>query len=152
MEQREGRGHYGAKLIIYQCPECSGFWVDGESAMAISRDSAIEVESDVSLEDISTEPREISAFCPRCETNLMEETGGRLPEGLHIDYCSSCHGFWFDKGEMMIYKSYMEEKRKKFNQHEAEKRSKRKASYSPNTTHELVLNFLNTKVSPRGFF
>ena len=151
MTQREVRGHYGAKLMVFQCPECSGFWVDGKVVIAISRDSAIDVESDVSIEEISTESRDIPAFCPRCETHLMEQTGGTLPRGLHIDYCRGCHGYWFDKGELMVYKSYLEEKRKKFSQREEEKRKRRKDRF-PETTQGLLLKFLNTRVSRGAFF
>ncbi len=150
MEQREARGHYGAKLSIFQCPECFGIWVDGEAVTAISRDSALEAEADVSIEDISTEPRQIAAFCPRCETNLMEQTGGGLPKGLHVDFCTGCHGYWFDKGELMIFKTYQEEKRRQFRASEEERRRKQKISL-PATTPERVLKFLNTKIGPDFF-
>jgi Zn-finger nucleic acid-binding protein len=151
MDQCEASGHYGAKLIIFQCPQCSGFWVDGKVVIAVSHDSAVEAEADVSIQDIATEPREIAAYCPRCETYLMEQTGGGLPRGLRIDYCTGCHGYWFDKGELMIYKTYQEEKRKRFKQQEAEKRAKKK-DYFPASTPGVVLKFLNTNVSHRGLF
>ena len=153
MEQREAKGHYGAKLRIFQCPECLGFWVDGEVVIALSHESALSAEVDVDFEDISTEPREIGAFCPRCETYLMEQTGGGLPKGLRIDYCEQCQGFWFDKGEMMIYKSHIENKRKAFAGREEEKR-RRKARLSasaPASNASLVLNLLNTKIHRIGF-
>ncbi len=124
LEQREAAGHYGAKLSLFQCPECSGIWVDKDAVFAVSRDSALDLESDVDLDDIVTEPREAAEFCPRCGVYLTEQTGGGLPKGLRLDYCNNCHGFWFDKGELMIYKSYLEEKRKKFSQSEAEKRER----------------------------
>jgi len=126
MERHEAVGHYGAKLTLFQCPECSGIWVDSKLVAAITRESALEVEADVEFEEISTEPREGAAFCPRCEINLMEQTGGGMPKGLRIDYCSGCHGFWFDKGELMIYKSYLEKKRQKFSKSEEEKRRRKK--------------------------
>ncbi len=148
MNGQEGRGHYGAKLEIYQCPECLGLWVDGKVVIALSHESALRAETDVDFDEISTEPREIAAFCPRCETYLMEQTGGGLPEGLRIDYCAQCRGFWFDKGELMIYKSYIKNKREAFKKSEKEKR-KRKARTSaplPSSNAALVLRFLNTNV------
>ncbi len=147
MDRREAEGHYGAKLFIFQCPECLGLWVDGEVVTALSHDSAVEAETDVDFEDISTEPREIAAFCPRCETNLMEQSGGGLPQGLHVDYCRGCNGFWFDKGELMIYKSHVENKRKKFRDREQEKRRKKASqARSPASGAGMVLRFLNTKI------
>ena len=127
MQQRGAESHVGVKLIIFQCPECSGVWVDGDVVFRVSRDSAVEVEDDVEFEEISTEPREVAAFCPRCEANLLEQTGGGLPEGLHLDYCTGCHGFWFDKGELMIYKSYQEKKRQRMRQGEKDRGAKKKA-------------------------
>jgi Zn-finger nucleic acid-binding protein len=120
MEQHEVKGHYGAKFVLFQCPECSGIWVDSDVIFAISRDSAVGVESDVNFDEISRQPRDEPRLCPRCAINLTEETGGTTPQGLRIDCCPTCHGFWFDKGELMIYKSYLEEKRQKFQKREAE--------------------------------
>ena len=145
MEDREAEGHYGAKLIIFQCPECSGIWVDGEVGVGISRDSAVEIESAVDFEEISTEPREIAAMCPRCEIHLMEQSGGGLPEGLHIDYCNGCHGFWFDKGELMIYKSHQEKKRQNFKKRETAK-GRSKARLSAPTTAGLLFEVLSKEI------
>ncbi len=150
MERRKARSHYGVPLVIFQCPDCSGLWVDRETVTAISRDSALEVESDVRIEEISTAPRNMAAFCPRCETYLVEQTGGGLPKGLRIDYCTTCHGYWFDKGELMIYKTYQEEKRKRFRESEEEKETVRESAF-PSTRAERVLRFLSTEITPRGF-
>lgn len=147
MGQREAKGHYGAALFIFQCPECLGLWVDGETVTALSHDSALQAEADVDFSEISTEPSEIEVLCPRCEVHLMEQTGGGLPTGLHIDYCKGCNGFWFDKGELMIYKSHIENKRKKFKKREEEKRKRRAvASRQPASDAGTVLSFLNRKI------
>lgn len=147
MDQREGRGHYGAMMFIFQCPECLGLWVDGNVVTALSHDSALEAEAEVDFADISIEPREIATFCPRCKINLVEQTGGGLPKDLRIDYCKGCNGFWFDKGELMIYKSHIENKRKKFSEREEQKRRKRAAqSRLPATDAAMVLRFLNMKI------
>ena len=131
MEEHEVKSHYGAKLLLFHCPQCSGIWVDKNVAFAVSRDSAVEVESDVGLEEISTKPREGPILCPRCAACLTEQTGGGLPKGLRVDYCTGCHGFWFDKGELMIYKSYLEEKRKQSLQRlkASEEEQRRKRQY-----------------------
>ena len=141
MKQREGKGHYGAKLSVFQCPECSGLWVDGEVVVALSHDSALAVEDHVEFEEISMEPRELRVFCPRCEAPLMEQSGGRLPKGLHIDFCNGCHGYWFDKGELMIYKSYLEKRRQTSRQLMAKDRERnerlRRARLATSTHHPV---------------
>jgi Zn-finger nucleic acid-binding protein len=75
-----------------------------------------------------------------------------MPSGLHVDFCTGCHGFWFDKGELMIYESFLEKKRQRFRKSEEEKRArKRQLEQMPVTASEIVLKFLNTNVQ-RGFF
>jgi Zn-finger nucleic acid-binding protein len=129
MQEREAWGHYGAKLLLYQCPTCRGLWLDQDVVFAVSRDSALEAETEVALDEISIQRREAALYCPRCEVFLTEHSGGGLPPGLHIDYCTTCQGFWFDKGELMLYKSYLEKKRGKSKQRliedEARKRKER---------------------------
>jgi Zn-finger nucleic acid-binding protein len=113
LKQLEAKDHYGFKLFLFKCTTCSGIWVDGIGKIIsrLGRDSAVEVDSDTDYEEMATEPREIAAACPRCESHLLEElTGKHLPEGLHIDYCTKCHGFWFDEGELALYKNHIEEK------------------------------------------
>ena len=145
MQQHEGRGHYGANLVVFQCPVCSGIWTDGTVVGALSRDSALQAEAEVDFEEISSEPRQVAALCPRCETNLMEQTGGGMPGGLRIDYCLGCHGFWFDKGELMIYKSYQEKKRQNLKKREAAK-GRSKPRLSTPATGGLLLEVLTRDV------
>jgi Zn-finger nucleic acid-binding protein len=148
MDQHEARGHYGTRLFMFQCPECFGIWLDGETVGAISHDSAIEAEVDVDFGEISTVPRTIGIFCPRCEINLVEQVGGGLPEGLHIDYCTSCNGYWFDRGELMIYKSHIENKRKALKDQEDKKRAKALAPRAARGPEGKVLRFLTRELEP----
>lgn len=37
--------------------------------------------------------------CPRCQQTLDHVNA----EGLELDYCASCHGVWFDKGEVRAF-------------------------------------------------
>lgn len=141
MEQEQASGHYGAKLSVFHCSSCSGIWVDRDVVFAISGESAIEIEPDIEIEDVVTEPREVPIYCPRCEVYLTEQTGPELPSGLRIDYCSACHGFWFDKGELMIYKTYLEEKRTKNKERlrESEKKAQERKKRQKQLERELGL-------------
>ena len=131
MQQREAKGHYGASLPLFQCPSCSGLWVDGRVVRGMSYDSAVGVEADIDFEEIMKEPRKTELICPRCESILMEQTGGGLPQGLHIDYCTVCEGYWFDKSELMIYKSYLEKKRQEARHREEHVRRKKERTGWP---------------------
>ena len=131
MQHREGKGHYGANLPLFQCPSCYGLWVDGRVVRGMSYDSAVGVEPDVDFEEIIAEPRKTELSCPRCESKLMEQTGGGLSQGLHIDYCAVCEGYWFDKGELMIYKSHIEKKRQNLKSHEEQMRRQKERTGWP---------------------
>jgi Zn-finger nucleic acid-binding protein len=122
MQQRQGKGHYGANLPLFQCSICEGLWIDGRVVGSMSHDSALETEQDVDFGEIVTEPRRTELVCPRCESKLMEQTGKGLPRDLHIDFCEVCDGYWFDKGELMVYKTFLEKKRQNFKQAEEKAR------------------------------
>lgn len=125
MQQLEGKGYYGAKLPLFQCSECEGLWIDGRVVSSMSYDSALETEQDVDFGEIVTEPRTTELVCPRCESKLIEQTGKGLPHDLHIDFCKVCDGYWFDKGELMVYKTFLEKKRQKLKQSEETARRER---------------------------
>ena len=74
---------------------------------------------------IATQPRDDFRGCPQCRTALEEITGGQVPDGLHIDTCHTCYGLWFDRGELLIYKSGLEAKRKTMRTKEIEASRKR---------------------------
>lgn len=131
MQQHQARGHYGASLIMFQCPSCAGLWLDGRVARGMSYDSALETDGDSDFEEIIMEPRKTNLVCPGCESMLMEQSGGGLPAGLHIDFCAVCEGYWFDKGELMIYKSYLEKKRQKTRRDEEQLRRKKESTGWP---------------------
>jgi Zn-finger nucleic acid-binding protein len=125
MNDRTAKSHYGRPVSVSQCPGCAGIWIDGPVVFTLSRDSAVEVDSETRIEEIATEPREVSIYCPRCEIPLNEQTGSGLPKGLRIDYCGTCDGFWFDKGELMIYKAYLESRRQSMRARDAKEREHR---------------------------
>jgi len=88
---------------VYQCAKCSGIWVDRDTVIRLTHALALKADTALEFKDMRTQPRQISLTCPRCAKLLTEHTGGRLPSGLHIDYCNACYGFWFDKGELAAY-------------------------------------------------
>jgi Zn-finger nucleic acid-binding protein len=126
MAKIDATGHFGMKLFLFRCPNCSGIWTDNKVIFRLDLESALEIEPDVEWEEISTTPREKSLSCPRCRNPLIEQTGVGLPKGLRIDSCMNCGGFWFDKGELMIYKSYLEKRRDKVRKKLEEENAHRK--------------------------
>jgi MFS transporter, PAT family, beta-lactamase induction signal transducer AmpG len=43
--------------------------------------------------------------CPACENELVEKS---YRGDIHVDECVSCHGVWFDKGELDAYRTAVE--------------------------------------------
>lgn len=87
-------------LEVDLCPRCGGLWLDrGE----ITRAARLP-ESEISrlrglLLDSSGPPPLASTHlvpCPACSGSLAEVLLGNV----HVDYCSSCHGIFLDRGEL----------------------------------------------------
>lgn len=84
-------------IAVSKCGKCSGIWLDhGEVESLIG-----EVTAD-SAEEKETVPEGTAApgTCPRCRVALKR--WGNRPEklkDLYVDFCPSCMGLWFDKGE-----------------------------------------------------
>lgn len=123
----EAAGHYGARMIVTTCSGCRGLWLKAGDPVAVGHESIIALEGDADLGGITTQPRADFRACPDCRTALEEMIGGLIPAGLHIDTCRQCHGMWFDRGELLVYKSALEEKRKKASQQERDRMKKRTA-------------------------
>ena len=43
--------------------------------------------------------------CPDCENDLIEKS---YRGNIHVDECLFCHGVWFDKGELDVYRTAVE--------------------------------------------
>ena len=87
-------------LEVDLCPRCGGLWLDrGEVTRAarlpeteISRLRKLMTESD----EPPPLPTESAANCPACDGQLSEVLLGTV----HVEYCSSCHGIFLDRGEL----------------------------------------------------
>jgi|SRR6185503_6347554 len=87
-------------LEVDLCPRCGGLWLDrGEITRAsrlpeseIARLRGLLVESGGPPPLPSTHLRP----CPACNGSLSEVLLGNV----HVDYCSSCHGIFLDRGEL----------------------------------------------------
>ncbi|MEW6282168.1 MAG: zf-TFIIB domain-containing protein [Candidatus Eremiobacterota bacterium] len=97
------------RLEIDCCPNCRGFWFDGEelSRLFPSADLARRVFSQEALAPVpgtGTPPR----ACPRCAQPL------KLTRALEVevDVCRRCRGIWLDAGELLLLTKRFQEGRK----------------------------------------
>lgn len=87
-------------LEVDLCPRCGGLWLDRgeitraarlpESEIARLRGLLVESSGPPPLPSTHLVP------CPACNGNLAEVLLGNV----HVDYCSSCHGIFLDRGEL----------------------------------------------------
>ena len=117
--------HYGTRLVVDACAQCRGYWLKAIEPVGIGFEAVKALEGDADLAAIATEPRSDFRGCPTCGTALEEISGGLVPEGLHIDTCNTCRGMWFDRGELLVYKSALEAKRQTMRDEELGRKKKR---------------------------
>lgn len=112
LEVVETEGHYGTALTVQRCVDCGGYWLDGSKAIALGFQAAVDLDGDADLDAVVCAPRDEARYCPRCSQVLEEVSGPPLPDGLHVDQCVPCRGLWFDGGELLLYKSASEVRRR----------------------------------------
>lgn len=146
----ETEGHYGTRLEVDACTSCGGFWLDAGEPVALGHQAATALDGGVDLSEVDTEPREDFRACPRCGRALEEVTGGRLPAGLRLDTCRQCRGMWFDRGELLVFKSGLEARRRRVRDEQMKKlraeRTRRMGQpargYSPGGAAMMLLHLL----------
>ncbi len=84
---------------VDRCTQCYGTWVSARalSMLIPGTDTGRRIVQQldrVVREDHHFESR---VSCPECSTNAVCIVEVR---GVHIDYCTRCHGVFFDKGEV----------------------------------------------------
>jgi Zn-finger nucleic acid-binding protein len=87
-------------LEVDLCPRCGGLWLDrGEITRAarLPADELDRLRTHLSATTVDA-PLEAShpVPCPACEGKLSEVVLGNV----HVDYCSTCHGIFLDRGEL----------------------------------------------------
>jgi Zn-finger nucleic acid-binding protein len=81
-------------LVVDQCENCHGLWLDHEELDALEDQAFAEDDLKGSLMITSEVGQRL---CPHCRTRLREFQY-RLTS-LHLDFCEQGHGFWLDAAE-----------------------------------------------------
>jgi Zn-finger nucleic acid-binding protein len=88
-------------LEVDLCPQCGGLWLDRGEITRAARLPQSEIDR---LRALLTESNGTPVLgesaplvpCPACEGELSEVMLGNV----HVDYCSTCHGIFLDRGEL----------------------------------------------------
>jgi Zn-finger nucleic acid-binding protein len=88
-------GEY-ASVVIDQCPECEGVWLDKGELDQRDESAWTDAEA-LDFEVVSGNGEAV--LCPKCSVALTRIAPKEVP-GLVIDRCPDCLGFWLDPGEL----------------------------------------------------
>jgi|WetSurMetagenome_2_1015567.scaffolds.fasta_scaffold422502_1 uncharacterized protein len=107
MQKIKTEAHYGQTVIIDQCPGCGGIWFDSFELYMPKQGQAGKIESiNVgTLKSISViENSEL--LCPRDHNKLIRFQDPFFPKDLILARCSTCNGFWLNRGEFLKYQHF----------------------------------------------
>ncbi len=82
-------------VIVDHCDSCKGIWLDQGEIYFFTKKPKVFYEA---LQKGLQNPQPTERKCPRCSTKMEE--GNFLSATLRLDQCPSCHGIWFDDGEL----------------------------------------------------
>lgn len=91
---------------IDRCPRCSGVWLDKdelESIMQRQLGTIIDMPS-FSRESSSSDTK--SGHCYRCDQEMLDLLGAA---DVRFEWCASCEGMFFDRGELTIIQTFQAE-------------------------------------------
>ena len=110
LEKVVAKSHYGADVELNQCPGCGGVWCDD---LEMHRVSSKSVQS---LSKLNTRklqklvPIKKKLVCPKCRGLLKEFKDPYFPKQIKLEHCSSCGGFWLNRGELLQFKNWQQPK------------------------------------------
>jgi len=114
MEMVKIQSHYGQPIILEQCKRCGGVWFD-ESELSRARQGEAEKIESLDSKILKNPSRiEIPKLqCPTDQTTLIQFEDKYFPKSIVIEHCSTCGGFWLNRGEFTEYQSVRDDLQKK---------------------------------------
>jgi Zn-finger nucleic acid-binding protein len=88
-------GEYGF-VVIDICQGCEGAWFDKGELDRLDDSVWTNVEK---IQFDKTSAAHLDLKCPKCQEQL-EPISPRDAKEIVVDRCSSCEGFWLDRGEL----------------------------------------------------
>ena len=76
------------------CSQCDGIWFSKETLIALCKAHDYD-PSIVNIHLSEERRRHITKDCPVCKVSLFTSSVSEV----ELDWCESCHGVWFDRGE-----------------------------------------------------
>ena len=121
MVQESVLSHFDTPITIEHCETCGGLWVEAKELYKIKLDdsSGIKYIDEKILKNLGEgfTIKDEELKCPEDSTYLQKPLKLLFPESsVEVDMCYTCHGVWFNHGELLQY----QEARSNFNKNEPE--------------------------------
>jgi Zn-finger nucleic acid-binding protein len=106
---------YDANIFLQQCKSCGGLWSNDMDVYRVKIGEAKNIE-DVDAEKLRQRIifAQQSLRCPNDQQELIEYKDSNFPKNLHIESCTKCGGFWFNRGE---FSEFQEQRKKLLEKH-----------------------------------
>ena len=94
------RSHYGQSIVLDQCKECGGVWVDENELFQIHRGEARMIESKPlpKLKKYIYSKGPIQ--CPKHKVPMVKFQDPNFPTSVNVGKCPVCSNFWFERGDL----------------------------------------------------
>ncbi len=101
------KSHYGQSILLDQCGECGGIWVDENELFQIYRGEAKILESRPLPKIKSKNFSNKELFCPRHHVKMMRFQDPNFPSSVEAYKCPVCRNFWFERGNLTAWQEYV---------------------------------------------
>jgi len=100
------QSYVGQSFTVDQCPTCGGVWFDRFELYKAKDGEATKVDV-IDIDALRT-PSEIEnpvLCCPRDATALIRFNDRYFPQGIIVERCPKCDGFWLNRGKFTEYQN-----------------------------------------------
>jgi Zn-finger nucleic acid-binding protein len=100
--------NYGLSLVLDQCPDCGGLWIDKDELHKTKKGEAKRIEklNTKKLRKL-TKIEEEELWCPHQHARLLQFRDRYFPKSIQVEKCPVCFGFWFNRGEFAAFQEKM---------------------------------------------
>ncbi|HEX9897174.1 MAG TPA: zf-TFIIB domain-containing protein [Dehalococcoidales bacterium] len=109
MHQVKIESHYGQPIFLEQCEKCGGIWFDQSELYRAKQGEAEKIEL-LDAESLRSPAliENSKLVCPRDKTELVRFNDKNFPQGIILERCPKCDGFWLNRGEFTKYQKTRE--------------------------------------------
>jgi Zn-finger nucleic acid-binding protein len=110
LHQVQITANYGQPMFLQQCDCCGGIWFDESELYRAKQGEAEKVDLlDTYILTTSTPVENPVHCCPEDGAKLSRFTDANFPNGIFVERCPTCNGFWLNRGEFTKFQHARQE-------------------------------------------